>query len=165
MAIRREESVPDEAQASEAAYPAIEDYAAIGDGRTVALVSRGGSIDWLCLPHFSGPPMFAALLDRRRGGCFALRPTEPFRTRRRYLPDTNVLETSFETGHGRCVLTDCMVLRPDRRNSHELRPRAEILRRVGGCEGELELEVLCDARPDFGRARGRFEDRGALGWA
>jgi len=151
--------------ANDSVFSPIEDYAAVGDGRSVALVSREGSIDWLCLPHFSAPPFFAALLDRHRGGRFAVRPTVPFRSKRRYIGDTNVVETSFETKNGRCLVTDCMTLLPDSRFRDELRPQAEVLRKVQGCEGEVELEVVCGPRPDFGRAKGNFEARGALGWA
>jgi GH15 family glucan-1,4-alpha-glucosidase len=146
-------------------YLPIDDYAAIGDGRTVALVSRQGSIDWLCLPHISGPPLFTALLDKHRGGRFAIRPTSPFRAERRYVRDTNIIETRFETRSGCVSLTDCMTLLPAERYHDELRPQAEILRLMRGCEGSVELEVVCEPRPDFGRSMGRFEDRGRLGWA
>jgi GH15 family glucan-1,4-alpha-glucosidase len=74
--------------------PEIGDYAIIGDGRTAALVSRTGSIDWLCLPHFSGPSIFAALLDRERGGRFSITPSQEFRASRRYQPATPVVETT-----------------------------------------------------------------------
>ncbi|MEX2497026.1 MAG: glycoside hydrolase family 15 protein [Woeseia sp.] len=146
-------------------YPPIEDYAAIGDGRSVALISRAGSIDWLCLPHFSAPPFFAALLDRRLGGRFALRPAAPFRSTRRYVGNTNTIETSFETNSGRCLVTDCMTLLPASRYRDELRPQAEVLRQVHGCEGAVELEVYFEPKADFGRANGRLEDRNRLGWA
>ncbi|HKR90642.1 MAG TPA: trehalase-like domain-containing protein, partial [Phenylobacterium sp.] len=67
----------------------IEDYALIGDCRTAALVSRGGSIDWLCWPRFDSDACFAALLGEEAHGCWRIAPADPeVRIRRRYLPDT-----------------------------------------------------------------------------
>ena len=89
-------------------YPPIGDYALIGDCRGAGLVSRDGSLDWLCLPRFDSSPIFAALLDARAGGRFRIRPRGEFRAERRYLPDTNVLETTFHAPGGAFVLRDLL---------------------------------------------------------
>src|SRR3712207_3489583 len=131
--------------------PEIGDYAVIGDCRTAALVSRAGSIDWLCLPHFSGPSVFAALLDQRRGGRFAITPAQPFQSSRRYLPDTPVLETTFRTSSGTARLTDLM---PVVRAADSLAPMREVLRILEGLEGELEFAIRYEPRPNYAREAG-----------
>src|SRR5208282_839484 len=87
--------------------PPIEDYALIGDCRTAALVSKDGSIDWLCWPRFDSPACFAALLGSPDNGRWRIAPAEPpVRVTRRYLPGTLILDTLFETSTGSVALID-----------------------------------------------------------
>jgi len=140
----------------------IHDYAAIGDGRTVALVGRDGSIDWLCWPRFDSPSIFGALLDAD-AGCWRLAPVAPFRVARRYVDDTNVLETRFDTDAGTLVLTDLMPVASEDEKHRLLLPDHEILR-VAECEsGEVEIEMRFAPRPDYGRRPGRVRNAGPLG--
>ncbi len=152
----------DDRPAAEDAAPEIGDYAIIGDCRTAALVSRSGSIDWLCLPHFSGPSVFAALLDQEKGGRFSVRPAQTFRSSRRYLPATAVLETTFRTSTGAARLIDLM---PITGTPDGLRPMREVLRVLEGLEGEVEFLVNFEPRPDYARGKTHIRSRGALGWA
>src|SRR5436305_11866248 len=89
-------------------YLPIADYAIIGCTRSSALISRDGSIDWLCWPRFDSPSIFARILDYDRGGYFTIRPRGEFRSKRRYLEATNILETTFETASGTVTLLDLM---------------------------------------------------------
>lgn len=140
----------------------IGDYGIIGDCRTAALVSKDGSIDWLCLPHFSGPSVFAALLDQERGGRFRIRPNGRFRATRRYAGATAVLETTFETPTGSARLIDAMPVVQDTGTLHPLR---EVLRIVEGIAGEVSFDVHWAPRPDYARANPLIRPRGALGWS
>jgi GH15 family glucan-1,4-alpha-glucosidase len=150
-------------EASRGGQPPIGDYAVIGDCRTMALVSKEGAIDWLCLPRFDGGSVFAALLDEERGGRFAVRPVGAFSSSRRYLTDTNVLETTFRTPHGVVRLTDLMPVHDPRRDGGRLQPDHEVLRRIECLEGEVEVEVMCDPRFDYGRRVPRSKEMGKLG--
>jgi GH15 family glucan-1,4-alpha-glucosidase len=144
-------------------YPPIDDYALIGDCRSAGLVSRDGSLDWLCLPRFDSPSVFAAVLDAEIGGRFVVRPIGEFRTERRYLANTNVLETVFRTPAGACVLRDLMSVSSEEDKRAHLTPEHEVLRELEGLEGEVEIEILYDPRPDYGRVRPLLEQWGPLG--
>src|SRR5204862_7251142 len=88
--------------------PKIQDYAVIGDGRSAALVSRHGSIDWLCWPRFDSSAIFAAILDSDRGGFWSLAPADITRADREYMAASNVIRTSFTTTTGKATLTELM---------------------------------------------------------
>lgn len=121
-------------------FAPIGHYGVLGDGRGAALVAADGSIDWWAVPALDSAPPFAALLDPVRGGRIALSPGAADTTvTRRYLPHTNLLETTFQTRTGRARVTDCL-------NSGRAGalPWSELARRIEGLEGSVEfrLEVL-----------------------
>ncbi|GAB6898218.1 glycoside hydrolase family 15 protein [Kineosporia succinea] len=115
-------------------YRDLRDYAALGDGRTVALVSRGGSVDWFPVPDLDSAPPFAALLDAEDGGRLELAPTVDWTVERRYVRGTNVVETTYTTARGRVRVTDSL-------NSGVAGrlPWAELARRVEGLEGSVPM--------------------------
>ena len=128
-------------------YAPIESYAAIGDGRTVALVASDGTVDWLPLPAIDGTTIFGALLDPEHGGSFKLAPLDPYEVDRRYLPDTNMLETTFTTDDGVATVTDALTLQDGGQLSW-----IELVRRIQGRRGKVRFRYELQARCDFGRA-------------
>jgi GH15 family glucan-1,4-alpha-glucosidase len=120
----------------------IEDYGLIGDLQTAALVSREGSIDWLCFPRFDSAACFAALLGDGENGHWTLQPAGEFRTpSRRYSDDTLILETTFETSDGSARLIDFM---PPRETT------PDVVRIVEGVEGRVEMRMELALRFDYG---------------
>ena len=89
-------------------YNPIKAYAAIGNTRTVALVSLDGSIDWCCMPRFDSPSVFARLLDAEKGGAFTICPLDHYDSEQRYERDTNILKTSFRIQNRIVRVTDFM---------------------------------------------------------
>ena len=120
----------------------IEDYALIGDCETAALVSRDGSIDWLCFPRFDSDACFAALLGTPENGYWRLAPIDKAKVHRRYRPKTLILETEFETESGTATLIDFMPLRMD---------NPEIVRLVRCKRGRIRLRMDLVVRFDYGR--------------
>ncbi|MBI5265398.1 MAG: glycoside hydrolase family 15 protein [Bradyrhizobium sp.] len=135
----------------------IEDYGLIGDCETAALVGRSGSIDWLCWPAFDSDACFAAILGTNKNGRWLIAPSEEITsTSRRYLGNTLILETRFETTNGTVALIDFM---PPRGNA------SDIVRLVRGIKGSVKLRMELVIRFGFGIAIPwvrRTEDRSAL---
>src|SRR5947209_11168182 len=127
-------------------YAPIESYAAIGDGRTLALVATDGAIDWLCLPELDSASVFGALLDAAGGGRFELAPSVPFASERRYVERTNVLETTFRSGDGAVRVTDAFT-----RPAGERPPGVELVRRIEGLSGAVPLRWRVEPRFDAAR--------------
>ncbi len=137
-------------------YAPIGDYGIIGDTQSAALISSAGSLDWLCLPRFDSAAMFLRILDDERGGRCAIRLEGAQRSRRRYLPRTNILETRFETSSGALALTDFMPVRQradtqERGQDVEAAHRVVRLLRCSAGEAECRIEV----RPTFEYAQER----------
>ncbi len=130
----------------------IADYALLSDCRSAALVSREGSIDWLCFPRFDGPSVFGRLLDDD-AGFWSIRPagTDAFETTRRYVHDTLVLESRFTTAGGSVTLTDALAVGRNERG-HDLGAGAvgAVLRQVIGVKGSVDLELVYMPRPEYG---------------
>jgi GH15 family glucan-1,4-alpha-glucosidase len=134
---KREAAAPARSQAA-----AIEDYALIGDCHTAALVSKEGSIDWLCWPRFDSPACFAALLGSPENGRWRIKPTEtPDRITRRYWPGTLILETVFETPSGSVALIDFMAVE-----------KQSIVRIVEGRSGSVAMQLDLSLRFEYGSA-------------
>jgi GH15 family glucan-1,4-alpha-glucosidase len=146
-----------------ATTPKIQDYGVIGDGRSAALVSKSGSIDWLCWPQFDSPALFGAMLDRQIGGSWSIAPVAPARVERRYVGGTNVLQTWFHTPAGSAVLTDFMPALSEEQKRRLLLPEQELVRRVECERGEVEMRIHFNPRPDYARAMPAIRDAGSLG--
>jgi len=124
----------------------IEDYGLIGNMMSAALVGIDGSIDWLCLPRFDSEACFAALVGTPENGRWRIAPRdEAANARRRYLPDTAVLETRFETADGSIVLTDFMPFTEDEE-------KVDVVRIVTGLSGKVDVDMELTLRFGYGQA-------------
>jgi len=140
-------------------YLPISEYAAIGNLATVALVARNGSIDWCCLPHMDDPSVFGALLDDRRGGRFRVHATGGETGEQRYLPATNVVETTFKTTDGVLTVTDLMPVFGDLRQPTD-QPAPPEMHRLLSVTGSVEVSVEWSPRFDYARADTSIEREG-----
>ncbi|MCL1871865.1 MAG: glycoside hydrolase family 15 protein [Promicromonosporaceae bacterium] len=151
-------------------FPAIADYAFLSDCETNALVAPSGAVEWMCVPRPDSPSVFTSLLDRGAG----LFRVGPYGVRvpvaRRYLPGTLVLETTWQTPTGWLVVRDAMVMGPwhhtrTRSATHRRTPTDDdaehiLLRTVKCVSGTVDLEVVCEPRPSYGRDSARWEYEG-----
>ncbi|WP_412069750.1 glycoside hydrolase family 15 protein [Rubrivirga sp. IMCC43871] len=141
-------------------YLPIGDYGLVGNMRTAALVGKNGSVDWLCLPHFDSPSVFAGILDSGKGGRFEIEVDAGYATKQTYLPDSNVLVTRFAGERGAAEIVDYMPV-------GKLGPAAgyhRLIRHVRVLRGQIDVRVRVAPAFDYGRATHTLEmtDEGAV---
>jgi len=151
-------------------FPPIAEYAFLSDCEVAALVAPSGNVEWLCAPRMDSPSMFGAILDRGAGG-FRFGPADvTVPAARRYLPGTNILETSWATPTGWVITRDVLLIGPwhherERSASHRRPPTDydadHVLLRTARCvNGEMQLTLECEPVFDYGRTFGRWEHVG-----
>jgi GH15 family glucan-1,4-alpha-glucosidase len=143
--------------------PKISDYALIGDSCSAALVSNQGSIDWCCLPEFHSPSIFAKVLDEKKGGYFSISPVGKYTSHHNYIPDTNVVETFFETETGTVRLLDAYSVRHEEDKKNALYPQHEILRIVEAISGTVLMRMEYSPRFYYGKVTPTLQNRERFG--
>ncbi len=153
-------------------FPRISWYGFLSDCHTGALISPDGSIEWLCLPRFDSPSVFASLLDRSGGFWRVGPPGLSAPVSRRYVPGTNVLETTWMTGSGWAIVHDALTLgdwRPENDFEPHRRPPPDdeaehvLVRTVTCVQGEVDIEMICQPAFDYGATRIDWKRRGDSG--
>jgi GH15 family glucan-1,4-alpha-glucosidase len=142
----------------------IQDYAIIGNGRSAALISKRGSLDWLCWPRFDSPSIFGAILDSKSSGHWSIHPLHESEVGRRYIENTNVLETTFVGVSGQIVLTDFMAVTSEENKRRALWPEHELVRQIRCEQGKMEVVTEFSPRLDYGRVVPKIRDAGKFGW-
>ena len=127
-------------------YVPIDNYALVGDGRTVALIATDGSVDWWPCPTLDAPPLCAALIDPGRGGHFVLCPVGGHEVNRRYLYRTNVLESTYRTSHGVATVTQALNV-----GSSGRLPWVEFVHRIVALSGQVTMHWEWRPGDRFGR--------------
>ena len=150
-------------------FPPIAEYAFLSNCHTGALIAPDGAVDWLCVPSFDSPSIFASLLDRE-AGFFRFAPfgnNHP--TAVRYVPGTNVLETTWKTPNGWVTVRDALTMGPRGREdvvTPHTRPPADddaehmLVRTVECLDGNVEVELVCEPAFDYGRTPAEWALRG-----
>jgi GH15 family glucan-1,4-alpha-glucosidase len=141
-------------------YPPIADYALLSDCHSCALVSTDGSIDWCTFHRFEARPVFGRILDWAKAGFFRIAPLDDdYEPTRRYLPGTNILETTFTTPSGTLVLTDFFAYRMPEpgEDAHAAHPDHQLIRIARCTEGEVAVKVKIVPRFDYGLTTPRLE--------
>ncbi len=147
-------------------FPPIADYGFLSDCHTGALLASDGSIEWMCLPHFDSPSIFAAMLDRGAGS-FRVGPYGVYvPAGRRYIPGTNVIETTWMTPQGWLRVIDALTIsdwHDEERNSSHTRPPTDfdadhLLVRIVECiQGHVQVEMVCEPMLDYGATAATWE--------
>ncbi|MFD1661728.1 glycoside hydrolase family 15 protein [Streptomyces caeni] len=128
-------------------YLPIEDHGMIGDGRGCALVGRDATVSFMCVPRFDSPPLFCALLDRHRGGCFVLAPERLRQCHQHYVQDTGVLVTDLQADTGTVRVTDAFVLEPGAHLEEDIPAgTGQLVRHARVVHGTIDLRVLIEPR-------------------
>ncbi|MGW0229438.1 glycoside hydrolase family 15 protein [Actinopolymorpha singaporensis] len=134
-------------------YPEIDDHALIGDLQTAALVATDGTIDWFCAPRFDSPSIFAALLDRDRGGSFRIAPVgTDYVTRQLYLPGTPIVVTRFLSADGVGEVIDFAPIAGETATD-----RHRLVRMVQVVRGQMRFRLDCEPRFNYGRDTAQIE--------
>ncbi len=128
----------------------IAEYALLSDCHSAALLSRDGSIDWLCFPRFDSPSTFGRILDLDAGH-WSIRPVDDAEITRRYLPETLVMETTFRTARGTARVMDALAVgRNERGHALGARAASKLVRVVEGVRGQVEFDLDYAPRPEYG---------------
>ncbi len=153
------ELIGSEATSNDSPFPAIADYGFLSDCHTGALVASDGSIEWMCLPHFDSPSVFGAILDRGAGS-WRVGPYGVYvPAGRRYIPGTNVIETTWMTPQGWLRVVEALTIGPWHDNKHgssHTRPPTDydadhLLVRIVECiQGKVQVEIVCEPMLDYG---------------
>ena len=146
-------------------FPQIADYAYLSDCHTGALLASDGSIEWMCLPHFDSPSVFAAMLDRGAGS-WRVGPYGVYvPAGRRYVPGTNVVETTWMTPQGWLLVTDALTIgtwHDNKRGSSHTRPPTDydadhlLVRTIECIQGQVQVEIVCEPMLDYGATAARW---------